>query len=183
MKHYHHCFVIAYQLLTAVTSTILPPHQEPLGDHQPPRSSVRNPLKDDAFVALVNRTLAEWHVPGLSIAVIQGDEIFAEGYGYASLEDGIPVTPHTLFYTGSTTKSQTAAVLSMLIDELPDLSWTTPVSSVIRDDFVLEDAWATDHITFEDLLSHRTGLDDTTWPTASRGQPRGTWFVECGSCG
>lgn len=34
----------------------------------------------------------------------------------------------------------------------------TPISTVIRDDFVLSDEWATAHVTFEDALSHRTGL-------------------------
>ncbi|KAF3761893.1 beta-lactamase/transpeptidase-like protein [Cryphonectria parasitica EP155] len=40
------------------------------------------------------------------------------------------------------------------------LSWDTPLSSIIPDDFVLgpSDAWATSHITLEDALSHRTGM-------------------------
>lgn len=38
------------------------------------------------------------------------------------------------------------------------VSWNTPLSSIIRDDFVLQDEWATNHITLEDALSHRTGL-------------------------
>lgn len=39
------------------------------------------------------------------------------------------------------------------------LDWTTPISALIPDDFVLmDDPWATTHITLEDALSHRTGL-------------------------
>lgn len=38
------------------------------------------------------------------------------------------------------------------------LDWTTPISQIIPDDFVLSDAWATEHLTLEDALSHRTGL-------------------------
>lgn len=38
------------------------------------------------------------------------------------------------------------------------LSWDTPIASIIPDDFVLADEWATNHITLEDALSHRTGL-------------------------
>ena len=48
----------------------------------------------------------------------------------------------------------------MLIDDketYPDLDWISSISSLIRDDFVLSDAWATAHITLEDALSHRTG--------------------------
>lgn len=53
-------------------------------------------------------------------------------------------------------------MLAHLIDskahlELAD-GWATKISSIIRDDFVLDDAWATEHITLEDAASHRTGL-------------------------
>lgn len=54
------------------------------------------------------------------------------------------------------TKSFTAAAVSLLVDEA-SVQWDTPVSSVLRDDFVLSDAWATEHITIADALSHRTG--------------------------
>jgi CubicO group peptidase (beta-lactamase class C family) len=40
------------------------------------------------------------------------------------------------------------------------LSWTTTISSVIREDFALEDEHATSHVTFEDALSNRSGLPD-----------------------
>ena len=71
-------------------------------------------------------------------------------------------TPETLYYTGSTTKSFTAAVVSLLIDDTANsshrLKWTTPISSVIRDDFVLPDEYSTAHVTIEDAASHRTGM-------------------------
>ena len=85
------------------------------------------------------------------------------------------MTPKTLFAGGSTTKSQTAAALSILIDDnetYPGLSWKTPISHVLRDDFVLMDDWATHHVTFEDAASHRTGMPrhDTSYgsPTATQ---------------
>jgi CubicO group peptidase (beta-lactamase class C family) len=67
------------------------------------------------------------------------------------------VTPSTLFYGGSTTKAFTAAAMSFLVDE-NKLQWNTPISNLIRDDFVLENDYATTHTTIEDALSHRTGL-------------------------
>ena len=51
--------------------------------------------------------------------------------------------------------------MSLLVDDngkYPEVQWRTPVSHLIRDDFVLEDEYATTHITIEDILSHRTGL-------------------------
>ena len=91
-----------------------------------------------------------------------------QGYGIATFPDE-KVTPSTLFYTGSTTKSFTAAAISLLIDDTANssnpLTWQTPLSSLIREDFVLPDEWATSHITLEDAVSHRTGMPrhDLAW--------------------
>jgi CubicO group peptidase (beta-lactamase class C family) len=70
------------------------------------------------------------------------------------------MTPKTLCYTASTTKSFTAAAFSLLVDDpahYPGLDYTTPISSILPEDFVLSDDWATKHITFEDALCHRSG--------------------------
>ncbi|KAI0121106.1 penicillin-binding protein [Xylariales sp. AK1849] len=107
----------------------------------------------------IHDVMESFHAPGMAIAIVQGNETWAKGFGYASLPS-TPVTPHTLFSTGSTTKSFTAAGISLLIENTSDYSsikWTTPVSSLLREDFVLSDGWATEHITIEDVLSHRTG--------------------------
>ncbi|KAK9771568.1 putative Beta-lactamase/transpeptidase-like protein [Seiridium cardinale] len=116
---------------------------------------------DAKFEELAIQALEEWHVPGLAIAVVDGDDTWSAGYGNATLPS-TPVTPSTLFYAGSTTKAFTASIVSLLIDSgsYPGLSWRTPISHLIRDDFVLlpEYAWAQDHLTLEDALSHRTGF-------------------------
>jgi CubicO group peptidase (beta-lactamase class C family) len=51
--------------------------------------------------------------------------------------------------------------MSLLVDDnenYPDVQWTTPISKLIREDFVLENEYWTEHITIEDALSHRTGM-------------------------
>ena len=84
------------------------------------------------------------------------------------------MTPHSLFYTGSTTKAFTAGAFSFLVEDnekYPDVQWTTPIADVIRDDFVLEDEYSTAHVTFEDAFSHRTGMPRHDW---SYGHGNGT---------
>ncbi|UNI16491.1 hypothetical protein JDV02_002922 [Purpureocillium takamizusanense] len=129
--------------------------QEPLA----PRSG-RNPL-DETFAELVNKTLDVFKVPGLAIAVIDDEEVFAEGYGFATLPD-MRATPQTLWYGASTTKAFTAATIAHLIDSKRysslELGWQTTISSLLRDEFMLQDEWATNHITLDDAVSHRTGL-------------------------
>lgn len=82
-----------------------------------------------------------------------------------------PVTPHTLFYTGSTTKSFAAALASKLVYSSDDeeayrgIDWSTSLRDLIGENFVLQDEYATHHITLQDALSHRTGLPrhDMSW--------------------
>ncbi|MCJ1359335.1 MAG: hypothetical protein MMC33_009336 [Icmadophila ericetorum] len=128
--------------------------QKPLAD-QP-----KSPFTP-AFNTFVVDSLNYLHVPGISIAVISGNETFTKGYGIASLPNK-NATPYTLYNTASTTKSFTAAAMSLLIDDSANssnpLKWTTRVSSLIRDDFVLQDEYVTTHATLEDILSHRTGM-------------------------
>ncbi|CAK7200115.1 hypothetical protein SEUCBS139899_002805 [Sporothrix eucalyptigena] len=112
------------------------------------------------FEKLVRETLDKWHIQGVAVAVVDGDQTWAEGYGIAAMPD-VPVRPSTLFHTGSTTKSFTAAAASLLVDDNdkhPNVQWTTPMSHLIRDDFVLPDDYATANITLEDALSNRSGL-------------------------
>ena len=62
---------------------------------------------------------------------------------------------------GSTTKAFTAAAMSLLVDDnenYTNVQWTTPISDLIKEDFVLEDDYLTRHVTLQDALSHRTGM-------------------------
>ncbi|OCL11461.1 beta-lactamase family protein, partial [Glonium stellatum] len=116
--------------------------------------------KTAEFDQFVQTTIEDWKVPGLAIAVIHKDEIFAKGYGLASCS-GNQVTADTLFDCASISKSLTAAAVSLLVDDnekYPDVQWNTPVSRLLREDFVLEDAYSTQNVTIEDILSHRSGM-------------------------
>ncbi|KAL8723192.1 MAG: hypothetical protein Q9225_000458 [Loekoesia sp. 1 TL-2023] len=126
----------------------------------PLQDKKRSPFTPD-FDEDVGHLLNHWHVPGLSVAIVDGNETFTKGYGVSSFPS-VNVNPSTLFYTGSTTKAFTAAALALLIDETVNssspLTWHTPISSLIREDFVLPDEYATLHTTLEDAASHRTGM-------------------------
>ncbi|KAJ3532067.1 hypothetical protein NM208_g8602 [Fusarium decemcellulare] len=121
-------------------------------------------------------TMDEWHLAGLSIAVVDGDDTFTKSFGHATLPD-TPATPDTLWYGGSTTKAFTTAALAHLIEsgKYPALSngWQTPVSSIIRDDFVTGDEWATNNLSLEDLACHRSGLtnNDVSIRLEENGKP------------
>jgi len=57
-------------------------------------------------------------VPGLAVAVsVNGEIVWAEGFGYADLENRVPVWPTTRFRIGSVSKPLTAAALAQLVEQ------------------------------------------------------------------
>ncbi|MDB4910881.1 MAG: beta-lactamase, partial [Gemmatimonadetes bacterium] len=113
-----------------------------------------------AFDKYVAHAARDWKVPGLAVAVVQGDSlVFAKGYGVLELGKPAPATEHTRFAIGSTTKAMTVAALAMLVDE-GKLKWDDRVIDYFPD-LQLYDAYATRELTVRDLLTHRTGLPST----------------------
>ena len=53
-----------------------------LAQHQHPFLSPISPLNED-FAALANRTLEFWKIPGIALAVVDGEDVFSGGYGWA----------------------------------------------------------------------------------------------------
>ena len=99
------------------------------------------------------------HIPGMAIAVVKDDEvILTHGFGVTEIEKETPVTPETLFAIGSSTKSFTATIIGMLVDE-GKMNWDDPVTDYLPYftlDIDSEDEDA--KVTIRDLLCHRTGF-------------------------
>ncbi len=67
---------------------------------------------------LLDSLVAAAGLPGLSAAVgVHGRIVWAEGFGFADVENRIPVTPLTEFRVGSVSKSLTSAALGLLVQE------------------------------------------------------------------
>jgi len=126
-------------------------------------------LTGDDFKTFIENVLADFRTPGLAVAVVHKDKTFSAGYGIADLDTREPVTPSTLFYTGSTTKSHIAALTAQLVaSEEPKykvITWSSRLADLIGPDFVLQDEYVTAHVTLADALSHRTGMPrhDMVW--------------------
>src|SRR4051812_35462096 len=57
-------------------------------------------------------------VAGLSVAVaVDGDVVWAEGFGLADIENRVPVTPLTKFRIGSVSKPMTSTAMALLHDQ------------------------------------------------------------------
>ena len=67
---------------------------------------------------IVRASLPEQNLPGLSVAVgIGGDIVWAEGFGFADLENRVPVTPNHRFRIGTASKVLTSAAVGLLLEK------------------------------------------------------------------
>lgn len=97
-------------------------------------------------------------VPGLAIAVVDGDEaVLIAGYGVADLATGAAVDADTRFYIASSTKSFTALALAAM-SARGEVDLAAPLSAWSSAPGLPADV--ADRVSLTDLLSHRSGLDN-----------------------
>jgi CubicO group peptidase (beta-lactamase class C family) len=107
--------------------------------------------------AYVTRSMADWKVPGMALAVVRNDSVvLAKGYGVRTLAKPDSVNAHTLFAIGSSSKAFTAMAVAMLVDQ-SKLKWDDRATTYLPE-LQLYDAYATRELTVRDLLTHRSGL-------------------------
>src|SRR5690349_14806810 len=100
--------------------------------------------------------MRELRVPGLAVAIVQGEQIVhLKGFGFA---DGAaqPVTPQTPFIIGSTTKSFTALAVMQLV-EAGKIELDAPIQRYLPS-FHLADPDASARIIVRDLLHQTSGI-------------------------
>lgn len=108
---------------------------------------------------LIRETMASTGVPGLSVAVVYQDEVvYLKGFGVREVGRPDPVDADTVFQLASISKPLGSTVISALMGD-GVMSWADPISKY-EDSFALADPWVTEHVTFADLYSHRSGLPD-----------------------
>lgn len=110
---------------------------------------------DETEIDAVFHDLNRTDSPGCSVAVFHQDRlVFAEGYGMASLELGVPNSPQTVFYIGSTSKQFVAASI-VLAAQRGDLSFDDDIRQYLPE---IPDYG--EPITIRHLIHHTSGLRD-----------------------
>lgn len=128
----------------------------------PPAEAAKSAL--DGYDAFVDKTIQDFKVPGLALAIVKGGEVvYAKGFGYRDVEKKLPVTADTLFAIGSSTKAFTTLTMATLVDE-GKLDWDKPVRTFLPG-FQMYSPETTAMITPRDLVTHRSGLPrhDLIW--------------------
>lgn len=103
--------------------------------------------------SIARRLVAEEKLPGLSLAVaVNGVTAWAEGFGWADLENQTPVTPATLFRIGGISQTLTAAAVGLL-SERGRLDLDAPVQRYLPS--FPEKEWP---ISTRQLMAHTAGI-------------------------
>ncbi|HST09026.1 MAG TPA: serine hydrolase domain-containing protein, partial [Terriglobales bacterium] len=105
--HYHVRAVYAYLLFVLVlcSATVAQDAKLPAA-------------KRELLENTISKFMAANSVPGISAAVVlNGEEVWSEGFGMADLENSVPVTPQTLFRLASISKPITATAAMHLWEQ------------------------------------------------------------------
>jgi len=121
--------------------------------------------------AYVTKTMQEWKVPGMAIAIVHRDSIvYAKGFGTRTVGKTEPVDANTIFAIGSASKAFTAALAAMAVDA-GKMKWDERLTAYLPA-LQLHDSYATRDLTLRDALSHRSGLARGDFMWYAGGYPR-----------
>jgi len=82
----------------------------------PSGTPVQDPIQ--AFRQQIEDLQKKYNIPGLSVAILQNQQtLFADGFGYADIENEIPATANTPYNIASLTKPFATAILMKLVEE------------------------------------------------------------------
>lgn len=141
------CLLTVAFVIASADETTPPASQGPANRGAAPTISME---RVDAAVAA---EMKRQRVPGAAVAVVRRGEVaLAKGYGEANVELHDPVTPDTVFQTGSVGKQFTAAAVMVLVDE-GKLSLDDPVTKFWPD----AGPWWRP-VTVRHLLTHTSGM-------------------------
>jgi CubicO group peptidase (beta-lactamase class C family) len=111
----------------------------------------------DRIDTFVQEEMARQKVPGVAVAIVhRGSVVKAQGYGMANLEHEVPVTPTTIFQSGSLGKQFTATAVMLQVED-GKLALDDPVTKFFPE---APDTWRA--ITIRHLLTHTSGIPDYT---------------------
>jgi CubicO group peptidase (beta-lactamase class C family) len=171
-------------LLSIVGSALAQEDRVSLNGNMPAISSrgqgPTDPAELEAFLGdLFAQDMEEHHIAGAAVAVVKdGKLFFAKGYGYADVENRIPVDPEeTVFLIGSAGKLFTWTAVMQLAEQ-GKLDMDADINTYL--DFRIPDTYP-EPITLNHLLTHTAGFEERWFETftldADELLPVGEWLA------
>ncbi len=111
------------------------------------------------FEAMTRQLFDKSGVPGMAVGIIyRGQVVYLKGYGVRQAGHPETVDADTVFQVASCSKPMTSTAVAHLVSRKV-MNWDDKIGEYLPD-FALSDPWVTQHLTFRDLLSHRSGLPE-----------------------
>jgi CubicO group peptidase (beta-lactamase class C family) len=155
-------FILGLWLFMSATAT--PLHPDP---QKVPSVAGSAPLPKWATAVEQGRQIAragliDQNLPGLSVAVgVGGDVVWAEGFGWADLDNQKAVAPDTRFRAGEASKTLTSAAVGLLVEQ-NKLKLDEEIQTYVPD--FPKKQWP---VTLRQLMGHVGGLSDDPGDEAS----------------
>jgi len=105
--------------------------------------------------AQVTQLMNSAQVPGMSMAIVNGDDVRVQTFGVTNAKTGQHVTDKTVFEAASLSKTVFAYAVMKLVEQ-GRLDLDKPLSQYVREPFINDPR--VDKITARVVLSHRTGF-------------------------
>jgi CubicO group peptidase (beta-lactamase class C family) len=123
------------------------------------------PPQWNALIGMFDPTLAEDHIVGASVALVERGRIVARhDYGFADREGHTPVDGQTIFHWASITKTLNAISVMQLRDQ-GLLKLDDRIASFVPELRRVHDPYGSiDDITIRMLMTHSAGFQAKTWP-------------------
>ena len=112
-------------------------------------------MDNDKLVEKIKGYMKEFHVPGVAVGILHGDETFTEGLGVTNVDHPMSVDETTLFQIGSITKTF-VGTLAMRLVEKGKLELDAPIRTYLPDFRVLDEE-ASEKVTLRHLFTHTAG--------------------------
>jgi CubicO group peptidase (beta-lactamase class C family) len=153
-RHYTEVFIVLLLLIiVSVQAGVYA--EEAVRLKTPDEESLKAILED--FEQYTLQGIKDWQVPGMSIAIVQNDRIvYKNSFGVKTKGEFEPVTNETVFQIGSVSKSFTATLVAMLVDE-GKVNWDDRVIDHLPD-FMMYDPWVSREFRVKDLMAQNSGL-------------------------
>lgn len=142
-----------------------------------------NPAELEAFLDdFMEARMEAGHTPGAVIVVVkEGEMFFVKGYGYADVENSVPVDPETtLFDIASVGKLFTWTAV-MQLAERDKLDLDTDINIYLTG-FKIPDKYPGQPITLKHLMTHTAGFEDRVYdmfPSRIEDvEPLGDWLAD-----
>jgi len=148
-------FIVGLFAYMSLTATPLHPDAQavPSVTQAAPAETWANAVQQSREIARASVT--GQNLPGVSVAVgVDGDIVWAEGFGWADLETKARVTPDTRFRIGETSKALTSAAVGLLLEK-NELRLDDEIQSYVPE--FPKKQWP---VTLRQLMGHVAGLRD-----------------------